>query len=130
MAKKGLIQEFKEFVLTGDLVAIATAFIIGAATAALVTSFTKDIAMGIVGLFVKCKDLADGSKDCSGLTGKAWKSVQWGNFLNNVVTFLIILGVVFLIVKAYRKAVAAKIEVAGPSEADLLGEILAELKKR
>ena len=134
-AKKGLIQEFKEFIATGDLVKIAVAFIIGGAVATVVTSFVKNIAMGFVGLFVKCKDIKDATgavtgQDCSGLVGKAWKSVVWGTFLNDVVGFLIIAIVVFFMVKAYRKMVPAKVEEAGPSEVDLLTEIRDSLKAR
>ena len=136
MAKKGMLSEFIDFVKSGDLVSIAAAFIVGGATAALVTSFTKEIAMGIVGLFVKCKDIVDakgeptGEKDCSGIAGKAWRSVGWGNFLNQVVTFLITMLVVFMIVKIYRKSVADKAEAAGPSDNDLLVEIRDSLKSR
>ena len=135
-AKKGLIQEFKEFIATGDLVKIAVAFIIGGAVATVVTSFVKNIAMGIVGLFVKCTDIlgadgkATGEKNCSGLVGKAWRSVGWGNFLNDVVTFLIIAAVVFLIVKAYRKMIPDTAEAAGPTEVELLTEIRDSLKAR
>jgi large conductance mechanosensitive channel len=135
VAKKGLIQEFKEFIATGDLVKIAVAFIIGGAVATVVTSFVKNIAMGIVGLFVKCKDIVDAKgdvtgKNCSGLVGKGWKSVLWGDFLNDVVTFLIIALVVFLLVKAYQKMVPEKVEEEGPSEVDLLTEIRDSLKAR
>ena len=135
-AKKGLIQEFKDFISTGDLVKIAVAFIIGGAVATVVTSFVKNIAMGIVGLFVKCTDIlgADGTptgeKNCSGLVGKAWRSVGWGNFLNDLVTFLIIAAVVFLIVKAFRKMVPDTAEADGPSEVELLTEIRDSLKAR
>ena len=134
VAKKGLIQEFKEFIATGDLVKIAVAFIIGGAIATVVTSFVKNIAMGIVGLFVKCTDITDAKGDvtkvCSGLVGKGWKSVKYGDFLNDVVTFLIIAIVIFLLVKAYRKMVPETVEEAGPSETDLLTEIRDSLKAR
>ena len=135
VAKKGLIQEFKEFIATGDLIKIAVAFIIGGAVATVVTSFVKNIAMGIVGLFVTCTDIKDATgavtgQNCSGLVGKHAKSVLWGDFLNDVVTFLIIALVVFLLVKAYRKMVPDKVEEEGPSETDLLKEIRDSLKAR
>jgi large conductance mechanosensitive channel len=132
VAKKGMIQEFKEFITTGDLMSIAVAFIIGSAVAKVIASFVKDIVMGIVGLVIKCKDIlgADGKptgeKNCSGIAGKAWKSVGWGNFLNEVVGFLILAFVVFMMMKAYRKMVPAKAD--GPTDNDLLGEIRDLLK--
>src|SRR5436190_15816221 len=87
--KKGLWGEFREFLTTGDLVSIAVAFVMGLAVKALIDSFVKDIFMGAIGLAVKCKPILDatGKKvgdDCSGLVGKAYKSVAWGSFLNTV----------------------------------------------
>ena len=71
--KKGLVQEFKEFLTTGDLMSIAVAFIMGLAVKGLIDSFVKDIFTGTIGLFVECKDILDATgkkigSDCSGLT--------------------------------------------------------------
>jgi large conductance mechanosensitive channel len=132
MAKKGLIQEFKEFIMTGDLMSIAVAFIMGAAVKAVIDSFVKDIFTGVLGLFVPCKDLPGapaGSKgDCSGLAGKAWKSVGWGNFINSIISFLVISFVVFMLVKAYKKMTNKQLAQDGPGTNDLLGEIRDLLK--
>jgi large conductance mechanosensitive channel len=134
MAKKGLIQEFKEFIATGDLMSIATAFIMGAAIKSVIDSFTKDIFTGVLGLFVKCTDIlgADGKptgeKNCSGLAGKAYKSIGWGNFINSIINLLIIGFVVFMMVKAYKKFMAKQEKAAGPSDNDLLVEIRDALK--
>jgi len=134
--KKGFIQEFKEFLATGDLMTIAVAFVMGAAVKAVIDSFTKDIFTGVLGLFVKCTDVigADGKptgvKDCSGLTGKAYKSIAWGSFLNSVINFIIIAFVVFLLLKAYKKFRAKEEAAAGPSEVELLTEIRDTLRTR
>lgn len=134
--KKSLVQEFKEFIATGDLVKIAVAFILGGAISAVVASFVKNIAMGVVGLFVSCKDIVDAKgevvgKNCSGLVGKGWRSVLWGDFLNDLVGFVLIAIVIFLLVKAYRKMVPEKPEApAGPSEVELLTEIRDSLRSR
>jgi large conductance mechanosensitive channel len=134
--KKGLIAEFKEFLATGDLMTIAVAFIMGAAVKAVIDSFVKDIVTGIIGLFVKCKDIigADGKptgeQNCSGLAGKAYKSVGWGNFINNVIQFIIIGFVVFMLVKAYKKMTNRNLSTAGPTpDQVLLTEIRDALKK-
>jgi large conductance mechanosensitive channel len=133
--KKGLIQEFKDFIAGGDLMSIAVAFIMGAAVKAVIDSFVGDIFSGIIGLFVPCKDIlnADGSVktakgDCSGLTGKAWKSVKWGSFINQLINFLIISFVVFMLVKAYKKMTSKSLAQDGPSTNDLLAEIRDSLK--
>jgi large conductance mechanosensitive channel len=133
--KKGLVQEFKEFLTTGDLMSIAVAFIMGLAVKGLIDSFVKDIFTGTIGLFVKCTEIKDAAgkvigKDCSGLTGKAYKSLAWGNFLNSVINFVIIAFVVFWIVKVYKRATKRGLAQDGPSEVDLLTEIRDELRSR
>ena len=132
--KKGLIQEFKEFIATGDLMSIAVAFIMGAAVKAVIDSFVADIFTGVLGLFVDCNEtpLADGTtvKSCSGLAGKAYKSVGWGNFLNAVITFIIIAFVVFMLVKAYKKMTKRELAQDGPTDIALLTEIRDLLKTR
>ena len=137
MASKGLVQEFKEFLATGDLMTIAVAFVMGAAVKAVIDSFTADIFTGILGLFVKCTPILDaagketGEKNCSGLAGKAYKSIGWGNFVNSVINFIIIGFVVFMLVKAYNKMRPPKEAApAGPSEVELLTEIRDALKNR
>ncbi len=133
--KKGLVQEFKEFLTTGDLMSIAVAFIMGLAVKTLIDSFVKDIFTGTIGLFVKCTDIFDATgkkigQDCSGLTGKHYKSLAWGSFLNSVVNFVIMVLVVFWIVKVYKKATKRNLATDGPSEVDLLTEIRDQLKSR
>jgi large conductance mechanosensitive channel len=133
-AKKGLIAEFKDFIATGDLMSIAVAFIMGAAIKAVIDSFVGDIVTGLIGIVVPCKDItkADGTVvpkgDCSGIAGKKWKSVGWGNFINEVIKFLIIAFVVFMLVKAYKKMTNKALAQDGPSTNDLLAEIRDSLK--
>jgi large conductance mechanosensitive channel len=134
--KKGLIQEFKDFIITGDLMTIAVAFIMGVAIKALIDSFVNDIVMGIIGLMVKCTDITDangvptGKKDCTGIAGKAYETVKWGAFINQVVVFGLTALAVFGLVKFYRAATKRDLSTAGPSQVDLLTEIRDELKSR
>ena len=107
----------------------------GLAVKGLIDSFVKDIFTGTIGLFVKCEDILDATgkkigSDCSGLTGKAYKSLAWGNFLNSIINFVIIAFVVFWIVKVYKKSTKRDLAQDGPSEVDLLTEIRDELKSR
>lgn len=133
--RKGMIAEFKDFIATGDLMTIAVAFIMGAAIKTVIDSFVKDIVTGVIGLFVKCQDILvdgkpSGKQDCSGLTGKAYKSVAWGSFLNNVIQFIIIGFVVFMLVKAYKKMTNRGLSTDGPTpDQTLLTEIRDLLKK-
>lgn len=133
--KKGLVQEFKEFIATGDLMSVAVAFIMGLAIKAVIDSFVKDIFTGAIGLFVKCTPILDpatgkpsGKQDCSGLAGKAYKTLLWGNFVNQLFTFVLTAIVVFMLVKAYKKITNRDLAQGGPSDNDLLQGILAELK--
>lgn len=133
--KKGMLAEFKDFIMTGDLVSIAVAFIIAGAVAKVIDSFVKDIALGIVGLFGKCKDAIGvdgkptGEKVCSSIAEKHYKTVAWGSFINTVINFLILAAVVFLLVKAYKKARPDKPAApAGPTDNELLTEIRDSLR--
>ncbi|MEI6496877.1 MAG: MscL family protein [Actinomycetota bacterium] len=134
--KKGLFQEFKDFIATGDLMTIAVAFIMGVAIKAVIDSFVNDIVMGIIGLAVKCEDIKDaagkstGKKDCTGIAGKAYETVKWGSFINQIVVFLLTALAVFALIKFYRAATKRELAVGGPSEVDLLTEIRDELRSR
>jgi large conductance mechanosensitive channel len=133
--KKGLIAEFKDFIMTGDLMSIAVAFIMGAAVKAVIDSFVKDIFTGVLSLFNKCKDAIGvdgkptGEKICSSIADKKWKTVAWGSFVNNIINFLMIAAVVFMLVKVYKKATKKGLAQDGPSDNDLLTEIRDSLKK-
>lgn len=134
--KKSLIGEFREFIMTGDLMKIAVAFIMGAAVKQLIDSFVNDIMMGAVGLLVPCKDVLDetgaatGAKDCTGIAGKAYKSVAYGSFLNEIVVFLLTATAIFVLVKVYQSATDRNIAPGGPTTNDLLKDIRDELRAR
>lgn len=134
--KKSIIQEFRDFLTTGDLMTIAVAFIMGAAVKQLVDSFVNDIVMGLIGLMVPCKDILDengdpiGVKDCTGIAGKAYKSFGYGSFINQVVVFVLTAAAVFALIKFYKAATNRDLAQAGPSQVDLLTEIRDELRSR
>jgi large conductance mechanosensitive channel len=134
--KKGLVQEFRDFLATGDLMTIAVAFIMGAAVKQLVDSFVNDIVMGLVGLLVPCQDVLDetgaptGVKDCTGIAGKAYKSFAYGSFLNQIVVFLLTAVAVFALIKFYKATTRRSLALEGPTEVDLLTEIRDELRSR
>jgi len=133
--KQGFVKEFKEFLTTGDLMSIAVAFIMGLAVKSVIDSFVKDIFTGTIGLFIECDDIVDATgktigQDCSGLAGKAYKSLAWGNFLNSVINFVIIALVVFWLVKVYKKSTKRQLAQDGPNEVAILTEIRDLLKSR
>lgn len=133
-----MLKEFKEFAMKGNLVDIAVAFVMGAAFNKVVSSFTGGIVSPLVGLIFKSdfKDqklvIQDGVADEAGnITGEV--AVMWGDFLTNLIDFIIVAFVMFLIIKGInrmkKKEEPAPAPPAGPSDNDLLTEIRDLLKK-
>ena len=92
-----MLKEFKEFVMKGNLIEIAVAFVMALAFAAVVSSFVADIITPLIAAIF-------GQPDFGRLTIDVGESaIEYGNFLNAVITFLIVAIVAFLIVKAYNR---------------------------
>jgi large conductance mechanosensitive channel len=124
---RGMLKEFKTFIARGNVLDLAVGVVIGAAFTAIVTSLVDDLINPLIGLIV-------GGVDFSGLSvGVGDAQFMYGNFINAVIKFLIVAWVVFLIVKAVNKMMPKKEEApaapAGPSELDVLKDILAAVKK-
>ena len=89
-----MIKEFKAFVMRGNVVDLAVAFIMGGAFVAIISSLVKDIIMPLVGVVL-------GGVDFSGLSIKVGAaSVNYGLFLNAIITFLIVAFAMFMLIKA------------------------------
>jgi len=115
-------QEFKEFAMKGNVMDLAVAVIIGGAFGKIVTSLVGDVIMPLVGLVM-------GGVNFSGLQVTLGHAViKYGAFLQNVVDFLIIAWVIFMMVKALNKVHKKQDEpvaVVGPSNEEVL---LAEIR--
>ncbi|WP_422106547.1 large conductance mechanosensitive channel protein MscL [Winogradskyella sp.] len=133
-----MLKEFKEFAMKGNLVDIAVAFVMGAAFNKVVTSFTGGIVSPLIGLIFKSdfKDqkwiINEGTKNDAGeIVGEV--AVMWGDFATNVIDFIIVAFVMFMVIKGVnkmkKKEEPAPEAPAGPSEIDLLIEIRDSLKK-
>jgi large conductance mechanosensitive channel len=123
-----MFEDFKKFILKGNLVTIAVAFVLGVAFAAVVTSFTDDIVMAIIGAIV-------GKPNFNSLTLEIGDGViYYGRFLTALVNFAIIGFVLFLIIRAYEKAAKRmgllKDDADGPTDNELLAEIRDLLRQR
>jgi large conductance mechanosensitive channel len=89
-----MIKEFKAFVMRGNVIDLAVAVIIGGAFGKIIASLVNDIIMPLIGLII-------GGIDFTGLAFTVGSAkVTYGNFINNVIDFLIIALVIFLMVKA------------------------------
>jgi large conductance mechanosensitive channel len=106
-----MFKEFKEFAMRGNVLDLAIGVIIGAAFGGIVTSAVNDIIMPPIGLAVGKVDFKDLFLS---LDGRAFESlakakeagapvIAYGQFLNNVLNFLIIAFVIFLIVKQVNR---------------------------
>ena len=134
----GFIREFKDFAMKGNLVDIAVAFVMGAAFAKVVTSFTEGVVSPIIGLLggadlsKKMYVIKEAVKDASGKIVTEAIAIKWGDFLTAIINFIIVAFVMFLVIKAINKMKEKK-EVAAAatiSSTDiLLMEIRDSLKK-
>ncbi|MCK6623949.1 MAG: large-conductance mechanosensitive channel protein MscL [Anaerolineae bacterium] len=92
-----MLKEFREFISRGNVIDLAVAVIIGAAFTAIVTSLVDDIITPILGIFL-------GGVNFSGLAltiGAA--SINYGNFIQAVINFLIVAWVIFLMVRGLNQ---------------------------
>lgn len=131
-----MLKEFKDFIMTGNVVEFAVAVIMAGVIGAVVTGFVEDIIMPVVGHFSGGMDFADKMYwltpqtmgDDGTLTGGS--AIKYGKWINTIINLLITGFVMFLIVKSYNKMKPPVEEApAGPSQEDLLGEIRDLLKK-
>ncbi|MFZ4810048.1 MAG: MscL family protein [Ilumatobacteraceae bacterium] len=129
--KLNLLQEFREFLTTGDLMTIAVAFIMAVIIKDLIQSFIENIFTGILGLFLGDKCVTDPETKktvCKAFGDLQWRTINYGAFLNQVLTFVTTAFVVFVLVKAYKKLTKRSLGMDGPSTNDLLTEIRDELR--
>jgi large conductance mechanosensitive channel len=136
---KNLIEEFKSFVLKGNVVTLAVGVIIGGAFGKIVDSMVKDIITPVIGKVGGAPDFSGIAIGATKVMNKEGKEVleggiMIGNFINAAIGFLILAAVVFfLIVKPYNAMMARfekKVEPApaGPPPATL-DDVVAALKE-
>jgi large conductance mechanosensitive channel len=125
-----MFQEFKKFIMRGNVVDLAIAVILGGAFGAIVTSFTNDILMPLIGILLGGIDFAS----LSVTVGSA--VVAYGKFIQAVINFLIVAFVLFLVVKGMnrmtedrKKAAAPAAPPPPPEDVVLLREIRDLLKR-
>lgn len=91
---KSIIKEFKEFIARGNVIDLAVGVIIGSAFGKIVTSLVNDILTPIIGVIL-------GGIDFTNLTIKFKDAtIYYGNFIQNVIDFLIVAFCIFMFVKA------------------------------
>jgi large conductance mechanosensitive channel len=104
-------KEFKTFIMRGNVLDLAIGIIIGGAFGKIISSFVNDIIMPPIGLLLGKVNFADKFVDLSGggyATLAAAKeagaaTLNYGLFINNIIDFLIVALVIFLVVKQINK---------------------------
>jgi large conductance mechanosensitive channel len=102
-----VVQEFKKFALRGNVIDMAVGIIIGGAFTTVVKSLVDDVIMPPIGMItsdVDFKDLSITLKENPGDTPDA--KLNYGAFINNVISFLLVAWAAFLLVKAVNLAEA------------------------
>ncbi|MBI5647547.1 MAG: large conductance mechanosensitive channel protein MscL [Ignavibacteriae bacterium] len=142
-----MLKEFKEFVMRGNVFDMAVGIIIGAAFGTIVTSLVNDIIMPPIGILLGGVDFAgfyillkEGAAaagpyaDLKAAKAAGAVTLNYGQFINTVISFLIVAFAIFMLVKAVNKLKretppAPPAPVEPPEEVLLLREIRDNLKK-
>ncbi len=128
------LSEFKTFAMRGNVVDMATGIVIGAAFGKIVSSLVDGVIMPPIGWLIGGIDFSNIRTviEPAGADGKGEVAIQWGAFLNTIITFVIIAFAIFLVIKlmnrVLRKEEAAP--AAPPADVALLTEIRDLLKNR
>lgn len=142
----GMVKEFKEFAVKGNVVDMAVGIIIGGAFGTIVKSLVADIIMPPIGLLLGGVDFADlfvvlkGEGTFATLAEAAEAgavTINYGMFINNVISFLIVAFAVFMLVKSINRLKREEEAAPAPAPAPaapaedivLLREIRDSLKK-
>lgn len=132
----GMLQEFKEFAIKGNVVDMAVGLIVGASFGKIVSSFVADVIMPPIGVLIGGVDftkLAITIKEASGDIPAV--TLKYGSFIQTVVDFTIIAFVIFMVIKLINKLKRAEAAAPAPApepskEELLLTEIRDLLKAR
>jgi large conductance mechanosensitive channel len=130
-----VLKEFRDFAMKGNVVDLAVWVIIGTAFGKIVTSLVEDVIMPPIGWVIGNVDFTDLKLALPAVI--EWQkavTINYGNFLQILLNFIIIAFCIFMIVKMMNKAVkkkpAADPTPAGPTDVELLTEIRDLLKKK
>ncbi len=135
-----MFKDFKNFIMTGNVIDLAVAVILAGAVGLVVNGFVTDIMMPIVGHFVGGMAFADlrivltqGVIGADGTVITPENAIRYGAWINTLINLVIVGFVLFMIVKAYNKTKKPKVEAPavpkGPTQEELLAEIRDLLKK-
>jgi len=137
----GMLKEFKEFAVKGNVIDLAVGVIIGVAFGKIVTSFVNDVVMPPIGILLGGLDFKDFKiylkeevLNDAGEVATAAVTLNYGMFIQNVIDFTIIAFVIFLAIKGINRLKRKEEEVAAapappaePSKSEVLLEEIRDL---
>jgi len=131
----GMLKEFKEFAVKGNVVDMAVGIIVGAAFGKIISSFVGDVLLPPIGLLIGGVDFTDLAVILKTVTANAPAvTLKYGKFIQTVIDFTIIAFAIFLVVKGInmlkRKKAETPIEPAAPSQEQVLLTEIRDLLKR
>lgn len=134
-----MLKEFRNFIMTGNLIDIAVGMILATAVGGVVTGFVNDIMMPIVGSFTGGVDFSDLVYELSPAVaevkneagevltvGKPANVISYGKWINALINLVIVGFVLFMIVKAYNKTKKKKEEAPAAPPAPTKDQVLLE----
>lgn len=121
-------KEFKDFIAQGNVVDLAVGVVIGGAFGKIVDSFVKDLVMPVVGVLTGGLDMSSMKivlKAADEVAKKPEVAITYGNFINTIISFVIIAFAVFMMIKAVNKIRKPTVvaDAPPPPTEVLLGEI-------
>lgn len=134
-----MLKEFKNFIMTGNVIEFAVALIMAGAINGVVKGFVDDIVMPVVGYFTGGVDFADkkiilteGIVASEGIAEVTEVAIRYGAWVNTIVNLIIVGFIMFLLIKGYNKMKkpAPAPAPTGPTQEDLLAEIRDLLKNK
>ncbi len=131
-----MLKEFKEFIMTGNVIDFAIAVILAGAVGLVVNGFVNDIIMPVVGHFAGGIDfgamqkvLSPAELGADGSVVKPANAIRYGKWFNTIINLLIVGWVLFILGKAKIKAMGAAPDPEPTADQALLAEIRDALKK-
>ncbi len=125
-----LKNDFKAFIMRGNVLDLAVAVVIGAAFGRIVTSFVNDVLMPPIGLMlggVDFSDLVITIQEAAGETAAV--TINYGVFIQTLIDFLIIAFAIFMVIKAFERAKKKEeAKPAAPAEPPAQEKLLTEIR--
>lgn len=132
----GMMSEFKEFAVKGNVIDMAVGIVIGTAFGAIIKSLVSDVIMPPIGLITGGIDFSKLKwvLQAAGADGKGEVAIQYGTFINTIISFILIAFSIFMVIRAMnrmqrKKEQAPAAPAPPPADVQLLTEIRDLLKR-